>query len=66
MEGFLYLIAVCFGGEFPLNKSRIHTAYIGEDSSIFKVLEMFGDLGYESSKSMIISYRCRNYMDVQE
>ena len=38
------------GGGFFSYISRIHTAYIGEDSSIFKVPEMFGDCTFESGK----------------
>ena len=33
MEGFLNLIAGYFGGGFSLTQA-LHTAYIGEDSSI--------------------------------
>ncbi len=42
MEGFLNLKAI-LGLGFPVSISRIHTAYIGEDSSILGTNEMFGD-----------------------
>ena len=43
MEGFLNLIRLFWGWVFPYI-SRIHTAYIGEDSSILP--EMFGDITF--------------------
>ena len=44
----LNLIAGYFGDKISLTQaiiSRIHTAYIGEDSSILGTNEMFGDPG---------------------
>ena len=41
------LIAGYFGGgETALHKPYIHTAYIGEDSSILGTKKMFGDIIY--------------------
>ena len=45
MEDFLNLIAGYFGdglGKLPYI-SRIHTAYVGEDSSLLGTTSMFGD-----------------------
>ena len=55
MEGFLYLIfGYSGGGGFPYI-SRIHTAYIGEDSSILGYLKFLVKFKGFPSK-----FRCRN------
>ena len=43
MEGFLNLKYGYFGVGFPVSISRIHTTFIGEDSSILGTNEMCGD-----------------------
>ena len=53
MEGFLNLIRLFWGWVFPYI-NRIHTAYIGEDSSIWMVPEMFGDT------RIVLAFRNRN------
>ena len=54
MEGFLNLMFSYFGDGFSPYISRIHTAYIGEDSSILGTNEMFGDLSIIFSKGKVI------------
>ena len=67
MEGFLNLIFGHFlGVGFPYI-SRIHTAYIGEDSSILGTTSMFGEtfpgsFGSLWNQSMISSWSCWGWM----
>ena len=55
-----HLIFGYFGGGFSLPYiSRINTAYIGEDSSIWMVPEMFGDqmVGHDGGESLGIKVK---------